>query len=560
MGPTQLLLLLCCLLGRVESNKVESDKEELMKKLQEARTACFQRKSNAVRPTDGVYCDMEWDNILCWNFTRAGTTAMQACPGFVNRLNPFENATRTCLPEGVWAPPPPEANITSSNGWTNFSACVLPPPTTPPRPYVAAIIKEHMPRITMVSKIGYSISLVALVLAIGIMLVFRRLYCQRNTIHINLFVSFGLRAIICLLRDSLLVRGLGLPQDVVYDQDGDISFNPAGSHWECKLLMTLFQLALFANYTWIFVEGLYLHTLIFFAVFSQKAVFKWYIILGWATPFMFLIPWVLVRIFKNNTLCWNTHEEGYYWILKGPIMVSIFVNFFFFLNIIRVLFTKLRATNTRDPQRYRKLAKSTLVLIPLFGVYYMFFIVINAHNTANPTLEVVLFYLEMTLNSFQVWSSFSWLRKQFVREEIKKKWTRHWLRRHSTVSARSSRAFSTTSFWFKERASISQGPAGDYLRRNSSRLPAVESSVSLRTMASAADKGVESGRCDDSKLWTCGLSHLVTTNNSNVQVDPDKTCANTHNGHTDLPAQAAEGDYDGCSAAEVSPMLKNHTC
>lgn len=37
----------------------------------------------------GVYCDMEWDNILCWNFTRAGTTAMQACPGFVNRLNPF---------------------------------------------------------------------------------------------------------------------------------------------------------------------------------------------------------------------------------------------------------------------------------------------------------------------------------------------------------------------------------------------------------------------------------------------------------------------------------------
>lgn len=53
---------------------------------------------------------------------------------------------------------------------------------------------------------------------------------------------------------------------------------------------------------------------------------------------------------------------------------------------------------------HRKLAKSTLVLIPLFGVYYMFFIVINAHNTANPTLEVVLFYLEMTLNSFQVWS------------------------------------------------------------------------------------------------------------------------------------------------------------
>ncbi|KAI8774881.1 secretin receptor, partial [Biomphalaria glabrata] len=157
--------------------------------------------------------------------------------------------------------------------------------------------------------------------------------------------------------------------------------------------------------------------------------------------------------------CWNTHDFGYYWILNAPIVISIIINFIFFLNIIRMLFTKIRNTNSGDPGRYKKLAKSTLVLIPLFGVYYIYFIIVTYHKDYH--FSVIHLYMEMTLNSFQgtvIAFLFCFLNGE-VRAEIMKKWNRHWLRRQSVVSSRSSRAFSTTSFYIgRDRASVSQGP------------------------------------------------------------------------------------------------------
>ncbi|KAL8620333.1 hypothetical protein ACOMHN_043853 [Nucella lapillus] len=400
-----------------------------------------------------VYCDALFDDILCWPYTPAGTVASKSCPAIIFNFNTAEYATRICEEDGSWGPPPADANRSNTTtvlGWTNFTACHRRPSHRPR--YVPIIIKEHMPVINLISRIGYSISLVSLVVATTIMVRIKRLHCQRNVIHINLFVTFIVRAVICLLRDSLLVQGLGLPKDIRYDQEGDIEFNPHGPHWECKLLFTLFYWSLCSNYMWIFVEGLYLHTLIFFAVFDQKAIFKWYILIGWATPFCFIIPWM---------------------------------NFFFFLNIIRVLYTKLRASASDDSHRYRKLAKSTLVLIPLFGVYYIFFIVITNQNHRHAGLEVGLFYVEMTLNSFQgmVVAILFCFTNGEVRGELLKRWQRHHLRRQSVASLRSSRAMSTTSF-LKERTSFS-GPS-----RRGSKFPNVESCLSFRSMEANGDAAV----------------------------------------------------------------------
>ncbi|KAK7471633.1 hypothetical protein BaRGS_00035730, partial [Batillaria attramentaria] len=541
------LLLLACFLARHAAAQAmaKTDEERALEQrfhLWKAGKECNETILKTVMPTDGVYCNMTFDTILCWPYTRAGTIAELPCPGHIERFTPDEIATRECLSNGTWQDHPTGLNNTG-DGWTNYSACILPPPTREPPPFVSEIIKEHMPNITLVSKVGYSISLVSLILAIIIMIYLKRLHCHRNILHINLFVSFTLRAVVCLLKDSLLVKGLGLPQDVIYDQDGDVSFNKEGLHWECKLLMTMFQLAISANYMWIFVEGLYLHTLIFFAVFSQsKHLFRWYIVIGWVTPCLFVIPWVLARIYKNDTICWNTHEEGYYWILKGPIIASITINFCFFVNIMRVLFTKLRAANTRDPQRYKKLARSTLVLIPLFG---------------------------MTLSSFQgtvVAFLFCFLNGE-VRGEITKEWTRSKLRRYSTVSmGRSSRAQSTTSFFFKERPSISQGPDG--ARRGSTRFPAVDSNVSLRSMAANGipcnwgiimeehhdDVSAETGLVGTQKSLGSGVvakengsSGPIFRPNQNGHAGNNKTV--TLNTREDTPPPDSEGQ-------EALPMLK----
>jgi len=51
-------------------------------------------------------------------------------------------------------------------------------------------------------------------------LVRRKLHCPRNTVHINLFISFILRAVMALIRDLLMSDSVGLRGDTVHYADG----------------------------------------------------------------------------------------------------------------------------------------------------------------------------------------------------------------------------------------------------------------------------------------------------------------------------------------------------
>ncbi|XP_041365126.1 parathyroid hormone/parathyroid hormone-related peptide receptor-like [Gigantopelta aegis] len=430
-----------------------------------ARKNCLEEQKQTPHPGDGLYCNITFDNLLCWPYTRAGEVATQRCPDYIIGFNTHDFATKKCEDTGLW-----QYRSDLNSVWTNFKPCY--DHDRSGHPSVHPLIEKHIHIIQLLSTIGYSISLGTLLIAVFLMLIFKQLHCHRNTIHINLFMSFILRAIIMLLKD-FLVQGVGFDSDNSEGVNGS-QFNDVGSHWECKLFFTMFHYALGANYIWIFVEGLYLHTIIFVAVFNQKTIFKFYIAIGWLLPLTFVIPWVFVRIFLQNTLCWNTHEGGYYWIMRGPITASICINFFFFINIIRVLFTKLMATNTRDPRRYRKLAKSTLVLIPLFGVYYILVILIP--DQVEPKIYLIRFYIETILNSFQgvmVAFLFCFLNGE-VKNEIKKKWRRRQLRRESCT--RTSRAFSMTSFAVRD--SVSQIQMHDIFRNASSPNFACRGSIS----------------------------------------------------------------------------------
>ncbi|XP_052708061.1 secretin receptor-like [Crassostrea angulata] len=425
-----------CVVGRgcFQDPKVYSVKLSYKKQLQllqKARERCLQEHIVPRPAVSGPFCNQTFDNIVCWPDTKAGTMAEQNCPNYINNFDTRAKARRECLPNGQWYVHPG-----FNKTWTDFRDCLDKRKPVDP-------LMDHLPRIKNLYLIGYSVSLACLFVAVGMMARFRRLHCQRNTIHINLFVSFILRSIICLVKDVFHTPE-GRPAVI----NNTATLTTEGSNWTCKLVFTFFNYIIVANYLWIFIEGLYLHNLIFITTFKKSKRFHLYILAGWLLPLLCVVPWILVRRFLEDTLCWSTHtaENKYVWIIRGPIVATIVVNFMFFINIIRVIFTKLTASNNHDTHRYRKLARSTLVLIPLFGVYYMISVVMP--ECMDPGVELIWLYVESGVNSFQgflVALLFCFLNGE-VQQEIRKKWNRKWkLRRLSTVSSRSTRTMSVGS-------------------------------------------------------------------------------------------------------------------
>ncbi|KAJ7405801.1 hypothetical protein WISP_137757 [Willisornis vidua] len=97
--------------------------------------------------------------------------------------------------------------------------------------------------------------------------------------------------------------------------------------------------------------------------------------------------------------CWDINEGSpYWWLIKGPIIISVGVNFVLFINIIRILLKKLdpRQINFNNSSQYRRLSRATLLLIPLFGTHYIVFNFLPEYTSLGVRL-----YLELCIGSFQ---------------------------------------------------------------------------------------------------------------------------------------------------------------
>ncbi|OWK06793.1 hypothetical protein Celaphus_00012463 [Cervus elaphus hippelaphus] len=111
------------------------------------------------------------------------------------------------------------------------------------------------------------------------------------------------------------------------------------------------------------------------------------------------------------------------------------VNFIFFVSIIRILRQKLMSPDVggNDQSQYKRLAKSTLLLIPLFGVHYMVFAVFPIGISSK---YQILF--ELCLGSFQglvVAVLYCFLNSE-VQSELRRTWRGLWPSRPSARDRR----------------------------------------------------------------------------------------------------------------------------
>ncbi|KAF4527489.1 hypothetical protein B566_EDAN014543 [Ephemera danica] len=374
--------------------------------------------------TNSDFCPSVWDGIACWSKAAAGTLLTQNCPEYIAGFDHKADASRECMENGQWFVPKD-----NNDSWTNYSMCFSNPLATVivkiPDVANASHFLPWMPMMKRMKQVGYSFSLFSLVVAFLILASSKRLRCPRNTLHMHLFISFILRAFMALLKDALFVQGIGLSSDVVL-KDGLYYFSQQENNWVCKCMMSIWQFCIMANYSWIFMEGLYLHNLIFMALFTDSSAITLYVVLGWGFPVLVVVPWVILRATIDDNYCWTLHENrALSLLIIIPTVLSNLINFVLFLNIIRVLFLKLRSSICEETRRYRKWGRSTLVLMPLFGVHYSLFLFLTIGQ--NPDIEIWGIFLDQLFASFQgffVAVLYCFLNGE-VRTEVEKKW-RYW--------------------------------------------------------------------------------------------------------------------------------------
>ncbi|XP_076008458.1 glucagon-like peptide 2 receptor [Genypterus blacodes] len=382
--------------------------------------------NEATRPKAGVYCNGTFDSFLCWPHSPPGNVSV-SCPPYLPWITQGDprRAHRECMENGRW-----RQWENSSVAWRDHSEC---------QEDLTAHFKdkeEELRRLTalrIISVIGYGLSLCSLTLATVLMGMLRKLHCTRNFIHMNLFVSFILRATAVISKEiTLQIMYNNLPTD----NAGWNSHSHSGIALMCKLSKVCMEYFVACNYFWLLVEAIFLHTLLFTAVLTKRRLLKKFMLLGWGTPLLFVTPWTVVKIVNENTGCWNIVNRWYWWIIKGPIALSVLVIFIIFIKILLLLLSKLKADQVKFTNYRYSLARATLVLIPLLGIHEVVFIALM-DEWVEGSNRYARNFINLILSSFQgfVVAVLYCFANGEVQAELKKRWQLFLFTNHFQMSS-----------------------------------------------------------------------------------------------------------------------------
>ncbi|XP_039907492.1 secretin receptor-like [Simochromis diagramma] len=368
-------LIWVLLFPQAKSSPVCHPNVRLMREEEKCMKDLLLSTSHKTAENNSVHCKGMWDDLNCWPPAFLGETVSQPCPEFFNSGGKVH---RNC----------------TNNGWTDlliphedacgysFNESLL---------FLGESSDSHLyfSYVKTMYTVGYTISLISLIIAITIFCVFRKLHCTRNYIHIQLFISFSLRAIFIFIRDALLFT-----DEEIYHCD----YYPA----PCKVVLMFSNYSILANYSWLLVEGHFLYTLVNRSFFSLKKHLVWYIVLSWGLPLIVIISWGCAKYFYEDEGCWETRRhEWVWWILRVPVLLTISMNLIFFMGILRILVSKLRMPDAQrnELSQYKRLIKSTFFLVALFGVHYILFVFLPVEVSSS--MFKIWTFVELALSSTQ---------------------------------------------------------------------------------------------------------------------------------------------------------------
>lgn len=180
-------------------------------------------------------------------------------------------------------------------GWTNYTTCYLPETRDMFRKLYsggnensAKLKIDIAARTRLLETVGFSLSLIALIISLIIFCYFRTLRNNRTRIHKNLFIAMIIQVLIRLIvyLDQAITRKRG---KFGHEHNTGIE----NTSFLCEGAYILLEYARTAMFMWMFIEGLYLHSVVTVTVFQGKLPHRIYAIAGWGAPIIMTAIWAV---------------------------------------------------------------------------------------------------------------------------------------------------------------------------------------------------------------------------------------------------------------------------
>nr|QVK45900.1 G protein-coupled receptor [Proales similis] len=403
----------------------------------------------------GYGCNGTFDGFVCWPAIEANSTITIPCPEFKGFFDTKKLLSKFCTADALWE----GYNETNRYaGKTNFTSC-----------FNALAIKESksLERSGLVYDInkyielsGLLLSLICVITSLFIFLYHKTLICKRTRIHLNLFISILLLIIIrCLLfMDRPLFKLFNQSDSLQYE-----SFFMLLHKSVCPMISTVFEYCVLCNFMWMLNEGIYINIQLTYSVFNanMSCFITAFYFVGWGLPALITFVWAftLYQLVGIDDVCWyGFFRWKSYWIIQTPILVALVVNFVCLANVIRILATKLKESQSSELEQIKKSLKAAILLLPLLGITHV--LEIYHEEPANFILNLVVSVINSVLVFYQ--GVFLSILYCFMNNEVKEVIKRHWLSRfHMNSSPKHNSRQTTEIVQAKELVPLKQNKSQD---------------------------------------------------------------------------------------------------
>ncbi|XP_067028627.1 adhesion G protein-coupled receptor L4-like isoform X1 [Acropora muricata] len=221
-----------------------------------------------------------------------------------------------------------------------------------------AIKASDKEALSLITYVGISISLVALVIAFVTFCSLGFLNSNRNFAHINLALSL-------ILAELLFVLGIDKTQNQT----------------ACFVIAVCLHYLFLVSFAWMATEGviLYLMLVKVFPTASKGPKRRLLFICSWGIPTIPVATAILVHKegYTTETHCWLSIADGMIWSFVGPVLMVCLVNIYFLGRTFKVMADRTSNQPARNPPGFRYWIKACAVLTCLLGTTWllgMFFV------------------------------------------------------------------------------------------------------------------------------------------------------------------------------------------